>query len=205
MPRMLERVSTSAARWHEHAAAVVGRGPLQQWLSDRGSLTARLQARCQQFRVQRLSQQQARCLPDEAGLLGLPRACQTHEREVILRCDAQAIIYGHTVVPLTATAAQWPLFAALGEQSLGTTLFHDPLVIRGPLSFARLHPRHPLMQRLRQILPEISATSLPARRSLFWRKAGVLLVTEVFLPALAQLPAAVYEKRAFVEQTTLRR
>ncbi len=46
---------------------------MQGWLSDRGSLTARLVARCGQFRVQRLSQRQAVCLADEYAELGLAR------------------------------------------------------------------------------------------------------------------------------------
>lgn len=177
-----------AAKWHAHVNAVHVSAPMADWLRNRGSLTARLMARCQQFRVQRLSQETAMCLDDEYAAIGLARRAKVHEREVLLCCDGQAMIYGHTVVPLTASATQWPLFHALGEKSLGSTLFNDPQVIRGKLSFARLHANHPLMRRLIGVQPQASAWgSLPARRSLFWRKGGCLLVTEIFLPGVLAL------------------
>ena len=176
------------AQWQAHVNAVQVSRVMQDWLTNRGSLTARLKAHCQQFRVQRLSQHKAICLPDEYAAIGLARAAQVYQREVILRCDGEAMIYGHTVVPLTATASEWPLFAALGEKSLGSTLFNDPLVIRGELEYARLYPAHPLMQRIMQALPQLAGVRcMPARRSLFWRKGGCLLVTEVFLPAVTGL------------------
>ena len=175
------------ANWVEHVNTVDTRPQMQDWLSNRDSLTARLVARCHQFRVQRLSQHKTRCLQDEYAAIGLARAAKVHQREVLLRCDGVAMIYGHTVVPLSATASQWPLFHALGEKSLGSTLFNDPLVERGVLSYARLHNGHPLMRRIRLAVPDMTAHALPARRSLFWRKGGCLLVTEVFLPAIVSL------------------
>lgn len=177
------------AHWVEHVNTIDRRPAMQDWLTNRDSLTARLTARCTQFRVQRLSQHKAVCLPDEYAVIGLPQRRQVHEREVILRCDGEAMIYGHTVVPLSATATQWPLFQGLGERSLGSTLFNDPQVVRGTLSYARLHQTHPLMRRIVRALPGLSAErSLTARRSLFWRKGACLLVTEVFLPAVLTLP-----------------
>jgi chorismate--pyruvate lyase len=116
------------------------------------------------------------------------------EREVLLRCDGRPAVYGHTVVPLSATAADWPLFSALGERSLGTTLFHDPRVARGRLEFARIRPGHPLLARVHAAL---AANDVPfdagaihyARRCVYRRRQGLLLVTEVFLPAVLKLAA----------------
>lgn len=179
------------AVWHAHSAASGAGRLLKHWLEDRGSLTARLVARCQHFRVQKLSQQLAGSLADEFAALGLAQRVRVHQREVILRCDGVPVIYGHTVVPLSASHQQWPLFSSLGERSLGSTLFSDPLVRRGDLQFARLPSGHPLMQRIYREMPELRAyQSLPARRSLFWRKGACLMVTEVFLPAVLQLPPA---------------
>ncbi|MFZ6718622.1 chorismate--pyruvate lyase family protein [Undibacterium sp. Ji49W] len=177
-----------AARWVEHVNAVQTSTRMEDWLSNRDSLTARLVARCAQFRVQRLSQHKAMCLQDEYAAIGLPRNMKVHEREVFLRCDGIAMVYGHTVVPLTATANEWPLFHALGEKSLGSTLFNDPLVVRGDLSYARLRQSHPLIRRIVARLPELAGVqSMLARRSLFWRKGGCLQVTEVFLPGVESL------------------
>lgn len=161
---------------------------LRPWLTEAGSLTARLSAHCHEFRVQRLHQHRARCFADEAAVLGLPRARHVWEREVLLRCDGLPVVFAHTVVPLSCTATDWPLFRALGERSLGTTLFNDPAVERGRLHFARIRPSHPLYQRAQQALGGVALPAqLYARRSLFRRKQGVLLVTELFLPALAAL------------------
>jgi len=96
-----------------HAAGA--EGMMLDWLTERASLTKRLQRCCLQFRVQRLHQKQVVCLPDEFAESGLLRAQKVMEREVILRCDGVAIVYAHTIVPLTASASEWPLFASLGE------------------------------------------------------------------------------------------
>lgn len=177
-----------AATWYDNVNAVQTTALMAGWLSNRDSLTARLVARCNKFRVQRLSQHKAVCLQDEYAAIGLPRAMKVHEREVFLRCDGEAMVYGHTIVPLTATANEWPLFHALGEKSLGSTLFNDPLVRRGDLSYARLRRSHPLIQRIVARQPDLAtADSMLARRSLFWRKGGCLQVTEVFLPGIEGL------------------
>jgi chorismate--pyruvate lyase len=112
------------------------------WLTEDGSLTARLKAHSDSFRVQCLHQRTA-CLSDEAVAIGMHQRGRVWEREVLLRCDNTPVVFAHTVVPMSATASDWPLFSALGERSLGTTLFGDPLVRRGVLEFARLREGHP--------------------------------------------------------------
>lgn len=177
-----------AARWHRHVNALHASDALADWLTNRASLTARLVARCRQFRVQRLHQRRALCLADEFAEIDLPRTEKVVEREVLLRCDGIGVVYAHTVLALTANATQWPLFAALGEKSLGSTLFNDPLVERGQLAYARLRHTHPLARRIAQLqLLDAPAFCLYARRSVFRRKGGCLLVTEVFLPAISSL------------------
>lgn len=188
------------ARWHAHPQACGAPVELHDWLQDTTSLTKKLSARCQQFRVRRLHQSRARCLADEAGLIALPRPQQTWEREVLLYCDAQPVVFAHTVVPLSASATDWPLFGALGERSLGSTLFGDPLVSRGKLSFARLGMRHPLHKRTLAALQQAGfiapiGMNLYARRCLYRRKRGLLLVTEVLLPWISQLPLPILDAR----------
>ena len=175
------------ALWHRHVNAVGAPAALRRWLSTGGSLTARLTAHSSVFRVQRLHQRTALCLADEARAIGMPRPGRVWEREVLLRCDGVPVVFAHTVVPMSATASDWPLFNALGERSLGSTLFYDPLVTRGSLEFARIRAGHPLMQRARAALGGDGDTVLYARRCLYRRRRGVLLVTEVFLPAVLAL------------------
>jgi chorismate--pyruvate lyase len=183
--------SLRQARWLPHASGVGAPARMRDWLTTEGSLTARLIASSSAFRVQRLHQASAICLPDEARTIGLPRPGRVWEREVLLRCDGEAVVFAHTVVPTTSTATDWPLFSVLGERSLGTTLFYDPLVKRGRLEFARVRAGHPLMQRANAALGCASGDRVYyARRCVYRRHQGLLLVTEVFLPRVLDLAAS---------------
>lgn len=180
--------AVAAVKWVSHVNGVNAPKEMQNWLTDRVSLTVKLIAHSQNFRVQRLVQQRAHCLADEFSMVGLRRRSCVQERDVLLRCDAKPVVFAHTIVPLTASATDWPFFSSLGERSLGTTLFGDPLVKRGALQYARLPMRHPLQLRARAVVgKEMEDGPLFARRCLFRRKKGLLLVTEVFLPAIDHL------------------
>jgi len=179
------------ARWFDHPNAVQAGPLLRQWLADPGSMTFKLRARCDELRVQRLRQRPGNALQDECGLLGLTPREAVEERDVILHCDGRPVLFGHTVTPL-ASAAAWPFFRRLGNRPLGGSLFSDPLVTRAPIQYARLHAGHPLVRRVRQALDLYSQPPLQplyARRSLFRRHGSVMLVTDVFLPALSTLMA----------------
>ena len=171
------------AAWHGHVNASLAPPELRHWLTDRVSLTVKLMAHSAQFRVRKLVQRHAVCLADEAHEIGLMRPTMVREREVMLVCDGVPVVYAHTAVPLAADADDWPFFSSLGERSLGTTLFGDPQVQRGALQFACLRAGHPLHVRA-VAAAGIGREALFARRCLFRRKSGVLLVTEVFLPAI---------------------
>ena len=161
---------------------------MRDWLATKGSLTARLATGSKTFRVRCLHQKVALCSLEEAAPIGLPRRERVWEREVLLCCEGVPVVFGHTVVPMSATASDWPLFSALGERSLGSTLFYDPLVTRGPLEFARLRSSHPLLARLRAALgKDLDKYVFHARRCVYRRHQGLLMVTEVFLPAVLNL------------------
>ena len=189
--------SLRQTQWQPHVLAVNAPSAYVPWLTEAGSLTARLKAHSDSFRVQCLHQRTAICLSDEAVAIGMHQRGRVWEREVLLRCDNTPAVFAHTVVPMSATASDWPLFSALGERSLGTTLFGDPLVRRGVLEFARLRKGHPLAQRARAALGAdvYDAHILYARRCLYQRRQGTLLVTEVFLPAVLELITTSKNKR----------
>jgi chorismate--pyruvate lyase len=180
---------SAAAHWVAHVNGVNPSPVMRAWLTDRASLTAKLVARCERFRVQRLAQRRAVCVADECAPIGLLSARKVVERDVLLECDGRPMVFAHTVVPLEATATQWPLFRSLGERSLGTTLFGDPIVARGALEYARLHAGHPLARRASVALDAPLQAPLLARRCLYRRRGGLLLVTELFLPQIATLAA----------------
>jgi len=184
--------SVASAAWVAHVNGVNPPDEMRNWLTDRVSLTVKLIAHSNSFRVRRLAQQRALCLSDEFAIAGLPRRTCVQERDVLLCCDAKPVVFAHTIMPLQASASDWPFFGSLGERSLGATLFGDPLATRGALQFARLSARHPLVTRAHAAIGGTDHQSchygcLYARRCLFRRKSGVLLVTEVFLPTIVDL------------------
>ena len=71
---------------------------MQRWLTDPGSLTARLQA-CGQFSVRLLSQSLDRPTADEAPVLGLTAGKLAYVREVALHCNGTPLVFAHTVLP----------------------------------------------------------------------------------------------------------
>jgi chorismate--pyruvate lyase len=158
------------------------------WFSDPGSLNLKLKARPAQITVRLLRQRPGRILADEHEALCISPRSRVVERDVILLGDGQPVVFGHTVLSTSSVKSDWPFFSKLGSTPLGANLFFDPLVGRSPIQYARLSAGHPLMRRIAQALPESELpTSLLARRSLFTRRGGVLMVTDVFLPALEAL------------------
>lgn len=184
----MSRHAPGFAHWVTHVNGVKPPQALRDWLTDNTSLTMKLLAHSTHFRVQKLKQQRGRCLVDECEMVGLSRRACVQEREVLLVCDGNPVVYAHTIVPLYATAADWPFFGGLGERSLGSTLFGDPRVRQGRLHYARLQAQHPLARRaLVAIGGKAISFPLFARRCLYRRRKGQLLVTELFLPSVLEL------------------
>lgn len=153
------------------------------WLLEPGSLAARCVAASGQFQVRVLTHRSGQPLPDEAAVVDGGRASV---REVVLECDGRPVIFAHTVVPASPRGRLTRWLAGLGSRSLGSLLFAYPGFKRGALEFRRLDRRHPLYRRAGSIAP-ITTASLWARRSLHRLGTQRVLVTEVFLPAIAQL------------------
>jgi chorismate--pyruvate lyase len=175
-------------RWLAHVAAGSAAPALRAWLTSPGSLTARLRSHCDNFEVRLLRQAHRVCLPDQARTIGLARRGRVLEREVLLCCDGRPVVYAQTVAPASCSANDWPFLSKLGSRSLGAALFGDPRITHGPLQHARLGAGHPLLRRALAALPlQECGVPLHARRRQYRRRGGVLLVTELFLPAIAQL------------------
>ncbi|MGY8525860.1 chorismate--pyruvate lyase family protein [Paracidovorax citrulli] len=171
-----------------HDAAIGGN--LRRWITGEGSLTARLIAASERFRVTRLAQGMETPLLDEWRTIGLAIPRPVIARDVLLICDDTPAIFAHSIVHPLQARRDWPFLGGLGERPLGGALFVDPRVRREPFEFARLLPHHPLMRRLQGVLPELAQSAmLPARRSVFRRGQGAMLVTEVFLPDLVRRKA----------------
>jgi len=162
---------------------------LAPWLRDRGSLTRRIQQRCQHFAVQPLRSGLAHIAFDESSLLNIAPHQLAYSREVFLYANDQPVVFAHSTCAQKHLRGAWSSVADLGNQPLGALLFSHPLIERKPLHYKKLRARHPLYQRASQLLDNPPA-QLWARRSLFYLHGTPLLVTEVFLPEILKLNEA---------------
>lgn len=158
---------------------------LLPWLRDHGSLTQRIQQRCQQFEVQAVRSGLAQIAYDEASLLGIKSQQLAYSREVFLLADGVPVVFAHSTCAAQHLRGAWSALSGLGNRPLGAMLFTHPLVRRQPLHFKLLRRHHALFQ---QALPQDNSLSvLWARRSIFELRQKPLLVTEVFLPSILNL------------------
>jgi chorismate--pyruvate lyase len=159
----------------------MGSGVYKPWLVDGGSLTRRLQRRCQDFAVHRVRVVDAKPKLDEAQLLCTTARRLALLREVRLMCAGRPVVFAHSILPYPSLRGPWFGLAQLGNRPLGGQLFADPRVVRTPLEYKKLHPHHPLYRRATAHLGEQRA-AIWARRSVFSLGCAAILVTEVFLP-----------------------
>lgn len=175
------------AHWKPSATLAGAPVALHPWLTDPGSLTARIMARCQRFRVRVIREVHARPHLDEHALIDVPLGRHAWVREVLLIADDQPVVFAHSVLRLQDLTGAWHMTRAIGSRPLGAALFADPGIRRGDLHAARIPAAHPLHQQASQA----SGLALPllwGRRSRFTREDRPLLVTEVFLPGIFKLP-----------------
>jgi chorismate--pyruvate lyase len=156
---------------------------LRGWLSDRGSLTRRLQAQHADFRVRLLARGLTRPFRDEAEALHLHPANRAYVRDVLLMGDGQARVFAHSVLPRPSLRGGWNGITRLGNQPLGEALFTNPRIRRLGLTLCRIDAHHPLYRAAR-LHTGVTERYLWARRSVFCLNGHPLLVTEVFLPAI---------------------
>ncbi len=159
---------------------------MRRWLTDRGSLTARIEQRCDHFGVRLLRQSFSAPAPDERRMIGLRGGMRCMVREVTLDCGGRSLVFAHSVLARRTLCGPWRMVAGLGRRPLGAALFADPRIERHPLHFRRLQCHDLLYRRVSGLLDRPSAV-LWARRSLFVSRGALLLVTEVFLPTLSDL------------------
>jgi chorismate--pyruvate lyase len=165
-----------------------GAGRYRPWLTDRGSLTARIAARCGDVRVRVVFQGLRRPDRDEAFMLARARGAHALVREVFLYCGETPVVFAHTVLDSRDLAGPWRSIARLGVRPLGAALFADARIRRHPLRSRKIGWHHELHRRLSAHVPGLPP-ALWARRSLFRLHNSPILVTEVFLPQILELEA----------------
>ena len=149
--------------------------PLRDWMSDPGSLTARLQ-RYGRFRV--APGYHALTVPDpsEQHLLGLPPRQRALIREVTLLLDDIPVVAARSVLPLTSLRGANRVLGNMGSRSLGSELYRRPPALRDQVWVRYGCPPH-------------GDTPCWGRQSRFLKRHQPLLVAEYFLPALWDIVA----------------
>lgn len=156
------------------------------WLHDHGSLTRRIQHRCDSFNVHNVYAGLSVANTDEIALLNISRPLQVYTRNVFLCADGRPVVFAHSVVAARHLQHAWHALRHLGSRPLGALLFSHPLVQRAPLRYKSLKPDHPLYRQAASVMEE-KPPRLWARRSVFTLYGASLLVTEVFLPQILEL------------------
>lgn len=161
-------------------------GRYQQWLTDRGSLTRRIEVRSPGMTVKVLFQGLRRLHRDERFLArGSDGRGWALTRDVVLYCGNTPLVYAHSVLAPGDRGAGWRLMRGMGSRPLGAALFTDPRIRRRMLRQRRLGGGHELYRNASRIARPQG--TLWARRSLFIAGNSPILVTEVFLPGVLKL------------------
>ncbi len=171
--------------WHPALSAISPE--IRQWLQDRGSLTRRIQDCCDQFYVEPVFQSLTKVFGDESIKMKLRQDELALVREVYLYCCDKPVVFAHSVVPRKGLRGVWRSLSGLGNRSLGSMLFTNPKIKRTPLEFKKVGSGHFLYDRA-VIRLTTNPANLWARRSLFTLQGQSILVTEVFLPDILDLP-----------------
>lgn len=152
--------------------AGVPAGAWRSWLQEKGSLTARLKRHATRRFAVRVLQDQLRQVP----LLERQLAAQPHPlmrvREVLLLVDDEPWVFARSLLPRNLRGNLQPRLSQLGNQALGQVLFGHLGMQRGPLFFCRAG--------------QLPFASLWGRASRFQQGSQKLLVTEHFLPVMAE-------------------
>jgi len=154
---------------------------LYDWLTNTGSLTARLKQYCQAFTVQVLIEGNYPLSADEQAQLNLIES-QGFVREVLLKLDGIPWVFARSVMPLSTVSGADNALANLGCKPLGAVLFSQPDMQRSSIEVAKFEQNSPL-QHVMQRFNDGDPMTLFGRRSCFLLSNKSLLVSEVFLPA----------------------
>lgn len=174
MPGSPDPSSRAIFHWYPAPAARPSMSPAWwRWISSQDSLTARLiQAAGEKpFRVKLLDQGVARPHRDEALALGIGLQRLAWCREVALCVGERPWVAARSVAPLSGLRGL--RLDRLGERSLGSWLFRQPDLVRGPIEVTHHGPSF------------YPANGPWGRRSVLKHRRLRILVQEFFLDAMA--------------------
>ena len=151
-------------------------------LADSGSLTHRIRTKCpDSFKVKLIGHKTIRPDHQECSLLNLPESVQALSRQVFLCCDGKPLIFARTIIGLVEkNRALTERIATLGEYSLGSILFRDPLARKCQMQLAYISLDHEFFKDV-DLTGTGSDDDIWMRRSLYDYEGCNLIVYEAFL------------------------
>ena len=189
---MLQRKSRSPSCWQviENGAPLGAPLFLQDWLSDTGSLTRKLESTLrykqdEHLELRILADCRQNLVSSEKSFFRRPLS-RSRIREVVLCDQGEPIIVARSVLPISSSIGTNHRILKLGHKPLGAVLFAKDLRgrFRPVREIVRLdhhhHPEWKACQRRFKDLPK----RVWARRTLYQLNGHPLLVMEIFLPAL---------------------
>jgi len=135
------------------------------WQQTRGSLTAYFASFYTTISARVLNERQTDC---------------DFTREILLLGDQHILLYAYSRVSPLITGGRFEFVTQLGTKPLGTQLFADKTITRGPLLFAQIDEQSPLYQQMQMHFCPVDK-QVWARRSTFQDKQQQLELVEVFL------------------------
>ena len=152
---------------------------MQDWLTDSGSLTARLIAQSEgHFKVQVVRQVIGIPGLNERNTLGMKRPALALIREVILYGNGEPWVFARSLLPLASLTGRLRHLRKQNNRPLGAFLFSQPQLTRSTIAVAQISRDHSYVPN-----DLINDPRLWGRRSVFYLDQKPLLVSEVFLPA----------------------
>ena len=164
---------------------------LKPWLLDQDSLTQRLiNIRQGQFSVKVFNECYRRPMINEAQRLSIAPRLLARVREVHLYCGDTPLVFARTVIPIHTLQGKLSKLTHLGQKPLGAVLFADKTMERSAIEVCKIRTSQTIyksaMMPLDKYLP--ASHCIWGRRSVFNIQGQSLLVSEIFLTSMENIP-----------------
>lgn len=157
------------------------------WLNRSGTLTAGLR-QLGEVKIHILNESPSPMCEEDKIALQKPHTTLIWVREIVMNINDLPCIWARSITPIQASRSVWRGIRHLNTHPLAEILYHDPRIHRGDFTMTRIHPASVLYRKLRLYFPEQIHQAHYARRSIFYKNAIPLMVTECFLPSFWELP-----------------
>ena len=151
-------------------------------LAENGSLTRRVRQGCSgEFKVRLIEYKNFMPDEDESFLLALPKSTLALSRCVYLCCNEMPRVFAKTILGLTEKNKNLTQrLSALGENSLGSILFRDPLATKTRMHLAWVPYTHDFFREAKLAEGAVDE-SIWVRRSVYNYQGSALIVYEAYI------------------------